>query len=133
MKMRRKKMKFVLQSDEHVTRADLENGGKVYFNIRDYRRYAHRETPLVCVFYEGPAPEREMDYFEMSIFMLDGMPMIGGVPIGGERYPEVQFLNISSTINAEIASAVQAAFREFVERQYAKLEDLASSAQREIA
>ena len=133
MKMRCKKMKFVLHSDDHVTRADLENGAKVYFNIRDYRRYAHRETPLLCVFYEGTAPERDMDYFEMSIFMLDGVPMIGDVPLGSDHRPDVRFLNISTELNELIVPAVKGAFGAFVERHYAKLEDLAASAQREIA
>ena len=133
MTMRRKKMKFELTSDEHVTRADLENGAKVYFNIRDYRRYAHRETPLLCVFYESAGPDREMDYFELSIFMLDGVPMIGDVPLGSDYRPEVRFLNISTETNRLIAPAVMAAFEAFIERQFARLEDLANSSQREVA
>lgn len=133
MKMRRKKMKFELTSDEHVTRADLENGTKVYFNILDYRRYAHRETPLLCVFYESAGPEREMDYFELSIFTLDGVPMIGDVPLGSDHRPAVRFLNISTETNRLIMPAVMAAFEAFIERQLAKLEDLASLAQREVA
>ena len=35
-------MKFHVQSDEHVTRVELDGGAKLYFNLRDYRRHAHR-------------------------------------------------------------------------------------------
>lgn len=126
-------MKFLVQSDEHVTRVEVENGAKLYFNLRDYRRYAHRETPLLCVFYEGPQPEREMDYYEMSIYMLDGTAMVGNGPIGSDRIPQISFLNLSDETNRCLANAISAGFAEFVEKHYAKLEDLASASQREVA
>ena len=126
-------MKFRMQSDEHVTRIEIENGGKLYFNLRDYRRYAHRETPLLCVFYEGPQPEREMDYFEMSIYMLDHTPMIGDGPLGSDHQPLIQFLNLSRETNQQLMPALTAGYREFVECHFAKLEDLALANAREVA
>jgi hypothetical protein len=126
-------MKFHVLSDEHVTRVEVENGAKLYFNLRDYRRYAHRETPLLCVFYEGPQPEREMDYYEMSIYMLDGIAMVGNGPIGSDHVPQISFLNLSDETNRALASAISAGFAEFVEKHYARLEDLASATQREVA
>ncbi len=126
-------MKFSVQSDEHVTRIEIENGAKLYFNLRDYRRYAHRETPLLCVFYEGPQPEREMDYFEMSIYVLDHTPMIGDGPLGSDHQPLIQFLNLSRETNQQLTPALTAGYREFVERHFAKLEDLALANAREVA
>lgn len=126
-------MKFNVQSDEHVTRVEIENGAKLYFNLRDYRRYAHRETPLLCVFYEGPQPEREMDYFEMSIYVLDHTPMIGDGPLGSDQQPLIQFLNLSREVNQQLAPALLAGYSEFVERHFAKLEDLALANTREVA
>lgn len=126
-------MKFHVQSDEHVTRVEVENGAKLYFNLRDYRRYAHRETPLLCVFYEGPQPEQEMDYSEMSIYMLDGTVMVGNGPIGSDHIPQISFLNLSDETNRSLANAICAGFAEFVEKHYARLEDLASASQREVA
>jgi hypothetical protein len=126
-------MTFNIHSDEHVTRVEFQDGTKIYFNLRDYRRYAHRETPLLCVFYEGSQPEREMDYFEMSIYMLDGTAMVGDGPIGSDHVPKINFLNLSREINERVGSAVAAGFVAFVERNYAKLEDLASATQREVA
>jgi hypothetical protein len=126
-------MKFKTQSDEYVTRVALEGGGKLYFNLRDYRRYAHRETPLLCVFYEGPTTEREMDYFEMSIYMLDGSAMVGDAPIGSDHIPRINFLNLSQEKNERLKPALAAGFVEFVERNYAKLEELATTTHREVA
>jgi hypothetical protein len=126
-------MSFKTQSEEHVTRVELEGGAKVYFNLRDYRRHAHRETPLLCVFYEGTEPEREMDYFEMSIYMLDGTAMVGDSPIGGDHIPQINFLNLSQELNERMKPALASGFIEFVERHCAKLEDLASATQREVA
>lgn len=126
-------MKFKTQSEEHVTQVALHGGAKVYFNLRDYRRYAHRETPLLCVFYEGPQPEREMDYFEMSIYMLDGIAMVGDSPIGGDHIPLIKFLNLSQELNERIAAALESGFKEFVERNHARLEELARAALREVA
>lgn len=126
-------MKFQVHSDEHVTRVDVDNGAKLYFNLRDYRRYAHRETPLLCVFYEGPEAEREMDYYEMSIYMLDGTVMVGNGPIGSDHIPQINFLNLSDETNLRLANAISAGFTEFVEKHYARLEDLASASQREVA
>ncbi len=126
-------MKFHVQSDEHVTRVELDGGGKLYFNLRDYRRHAHRETPLLCVFYEGPQPEREMDYYEMSVYMLDHTPMIGDAPMGSDHRPHIQFLNLSQEINQLLTPALLAGFQQFVEQHFAKLEDLALANQREVA
>ena len=126
-------MKFQVQSDDHVTRIEIANGAKLYFNLRDYRRYAHRETPLLCVFYEGPQPDREMDYYEMSIYVMDRTPMIGDVPMGSDHQPHVHFLNLSQETNIQLAPAVQAGYKEFVERHFAKLEDLALANLREVA
>ena len=126
-------MKFTIHSDDNVTRLELEDGAKIYFNLRDYRRYAHRETPLLCVFYEGPQPEREMDYFEMSIYVLDGTPMVGDRPIGSDHIPQINFLNLAQEINERVKPALETGFVEFVERNYTKLEDLASASQREVA
>ncbi len=126
-------MKFKILSDDYVTRVELKEGGKLYFNLRDYRRYAHRETPLLCVFYEGPPSEREMDYFEMSIYMLDGSAMVGDAPIGSDHIPRINFLNLSQEMNERLRPALAAGFTEFVDRNYAKLEDLASATQREVA
>jgi hypothetical protein len=109
-------MKFNTHSDEHVTRVEFDDGAKVYFNLRDYRRYAHRETPLLCVFYEGPQPEREMDYFEMSIYMLDGIAMLGDGPIGSDHIPRIYFLNLSQDNNERMKPALAAGYVEFVER-----------------
>ncbi len=128
-----KKMKFIVQSDEHVTRVEVENGAKLYFNLRDYRRFAHRETPLLCVFYEGPLPEREMDYYEMSIYAMDHLAMIGDGPLGNDHQPQIQFLNLAQEINNELAPALAAGYKEFVECQFAKLEDLALANLREVA
>lgn len=126
-------MKFHVHSDEHVTRVEVENGAKLYFNLRDYRRYAHRETPLLCVFYEGPQPEREMDYFEMSIYVLDHTPMIGDAPMGSDYQPHINFLNLSQETNQMLVAALAAGYKEFVERHFAKLEDLALANHREVA
>ncbi len=126
-------MKFQVQSDEHVTRVEIENGAKLYFNLRDYRRYAHRETPLLCVFYEGPQPDREMDYFEMSLYVLDQTPMIGDVPLGSDHKPNIHFLNLTHETNQILAPALRAGYDGFVERHFAKLEDLASANIREVA
>ena len=126
-------MRFKTQSDEYVTRVELAGGAKLYFNLRDYRRYAHRETPLLCVFYEGPQTDREMDYFEMSIYMLDGIAMVGDAPIGSDHIPRITFLNLSEEKNERMKPALAAGFTEFVERHYAKLEDLADATQREVA
>ena len=126
-------MKFIVQSDEHVTRVEVENGAKLYFNLRDYRRYAHRETPLLCVFYEGAQPDREMDYFEMSIYVLDRIPMIGDVPLGSDHQPSIQFLNLAQETNHLLAPALAAGYGAFVERHFAKLEDLAHANMREVA
>ena len=126
-------MKFNTQSDEYVTRVELEDGAKVYFNLRDYRRYAHRETPLLRVFYEGPQPEREMDYFEMRIYMLDGTAIVGDGPIGSDHIPQINFLNLSRELNERMKPALASGFIEFVERHYANLEGLASATQREVA
>ena len=126
-------MKFNTQSDEHVTRVELEDGAKVYFNLRDYRRHAHRKTPLLCVFYEGPQPEREMDYFEMSIYMLDGTAMVGNGPIGSDHIPQINFLNLSQELNERMKPALASGFIEFVKNHYADLEDLASATQRQAA
>ncbi len=126
-------MKFSTQSDEHVTRVELEDGAKIYFNIRDYRRHAHRETPLLCVFYEGPQPEREMDYFEMSVYVLDGTAMVGDGPIGSDHIPQIKFLNLSPEVNERMKTALASGFIEFVERHYANLKHLARATQREVA
>ena len=126
-------MKFKILSDDYVTRVELKEGGKLYFNLRDYRRYAHRETPLLCVFYEGPPNEREMDYFEMSIYMLDGSAMVGDAPIGTDHIPRINFLNLSQETNERLKPALAAGFTEFVDRNYAKLEDLANATHREVA
>ena len=126
-------MKFNTHSDEHVTRVELDDGAKIYFNLRDYRRHAHRETPLLCVFYEGGPPEREMDYFEMSIYLLDGTAMVGDAPIGGDHIPQINFLNLSQQLNERMKPALASGFIEFVERNCAKLEGLACATQREVA
>lgn len=126
-------MSFKIQSEEQVTRVELEGGAKIYFNLRDYRRYAHRETPLLCVFYEGPEPEREMDYFEMSIYMLDGTAMVGDSAIGSDHIPHIKFLNLSQELNERMVSALESGFKEFVQRNYAQLEELASATLREVA
>ena len=126
-------MKFSTQSDEHVTRVELEDGAKIYFNLRDYRRHAHRETPLLCVFYEGPQPEREIDYFEMSVYMLDGTAMLGDAPIGSNHVPQIKFLNLSQELNQYLKPALASGFIEFVQRHYANLTHLAGATQREVA
>ncbi len=126
-------MKFQVQSDEHVTRVEIENGARLFFNLRDYRRYAHRETPLLCVFYEGPQPDREMDYFEMSVYVLDHTPMIGDVALGSDHKPNIHFLNLTLETNQLLAPALVAGYDAFVERQFAKLEDLATANMREVA
>ncbi len=126
-------MKFHVLSDEHVTRVEIENGAKLYFNLRDYRRYAHRETPLLCVFYEGPQPDREMDYYEMSIYVLDHTPMIGDVPLGSDHQPNIRFLNLAQETSELLMRALAAGYRAFVERHFAKLEDLAHANLREVA
>jgi hypothetical protein len=126
-------MKFQVHSDEHVTRVEIENGAKLYFNLRDYRRYAHRETPLLCVFYEGPQPDREMDYFEMSIYLLDHTPMIGDVPLGTDHRPGIRFLNLTHETTQSLEPALAAGYSAFVERHFARLEDLAQTNLREVA
>jgi hypothetical protein len=126
-------MKFSTKSDEHVTRVELENGARIYFNVRDYRRHAHREAPLLCVFYEGPQPEREMDYFEMSVYMLDGTAMLGDGPVGSDHIPQIKFLNLSQELNESMQTALASGFIEFVQRHYAYLKHLAGATRREVA
>jgi hypothetical protein len=114
-----------LYHDDHTEWVELDDGTKISFNLRDARRHAHRETPLVCVFYEGPAPEREMDYFEMSIYLLDDVLMIGEVPADGTLAPRIRFLNLTDELNAKLAPAAAHGFARFVQAKREAIEHLA--------
>jgi hypothetical protein len=114
-----------LHQDDHTAWLELDDGAKISFNLRGPRRHAHRETPLVCVFYEGPAPEREMDYFEMSIYLLDGVLMIGEVPADGSLAPQIRFLNLTDELNAKLAPVAAYGFASFVQARRGAIEQLA--------
>jgi hypothetical protein len=117
-------LNYYVQAGESATKIEFEGGTRVYFNLRD-GRHTSRETPLVCVFYEGASPEREMDYFEMSIYLLDGVPMIGEVAASGHDAPAIRFLNLTEEINRQLAPALAEAFAKFVESKRAAIEALA--------
>lgn len=121
------KMGYTVESGDFETRVDLACGGKIYFNLRGGRTSPQREVPQVRILYEGAPPERDMDYMEMSVFMLDDRPMIGGVPVDCADSPELHFLNLSQDLNRAITSAVQVAFNEFRERNRKRLIELAQS------
>ncbi len=119
-------MGYTLESEEYETRVELANGAKIFFNMRGARRNPQSETPLVCVFYEGPPPERDMDYLEMSLYVLDGTPMLGDVAIEGETLPHMHFLNLSDEANATLIGPLRPAFQAFRERNRARLIELAT-------
>jgi hypothetical protein len=118
-------MPYTLQSDDFETRVELASGARLYLNLRGGRRAALRESPLLCVFYEGPPPEREMDYLELSLFVLDNTEMVGSVPVASDDAPYFEFLNLSTETNQALLGPLQGAFMEFRARNRARLVELA--------
>jgi hypothetical protein len=120
-------MGYTMHSSDFETRVDLACGGTIYLNLRGGRTSPQREVPLVYVLYEGAAPERDMDYYEMSLFLLDGVPMVGNVPIESAQAPEIQFYNLSDEVNRVVSEAARMAFAQFRDGHLDRLVQLARS------
>jgi hypothetical protein len=123
----------------HSSKADLgsfwfvvENGGIVRFQLtnQDLHRGLCSEAPLLVVSYEGPPPERELDYFEASIFEMDGNTFVGSHSIDDNDLPELRFHNLSDDVSEAISERVKKELEHFIRRNRRRLIKLAQRTRR---